>query len=171
MDYPKYGGGWGNEVLYRMCRDQPGHTNSDVIAGKIWLIGRAYAAAVERGAGKAILREAREKNKGLPELIALDIAKSALDKWLESIDDVKKVDVENLDRVLAVHRKFVDLLKGLTKGKRATRRSFASKYLHFHKPLAFFLFDSRAQEKIHKKVPRCKLKLPPSWGLPQILLK
>lgn len=34
--------GWGNEVLYRMCREEPGHTRLDAIAGKIWLIGRAH---------------------------------------------------------------------------------------------------------------------------------
>ena len=32
----KYFGGWGNHVLYRMCDEQPRHTNADIIAGKIW---------------------------------------------------------------------------------------------------------------------------------------
>lgn len=32
---------WGNEVLYRMCREELGHTKLGVIAGKVWLIGRA----------------------------------------------------------------------------------------------------------------------------------
>ena len=44
--------GWGNEVLYRMCREEPGHTKLDVIAGKVWPIGRAYSAAIERKAGE-----------------------------------------------------------------------------------------------------------------------
>ena len=43
--------GWGNGVLYRMCRNNPRHRDRDVIVGKMWLIGRAYAASIERGAG------------------------------------------------------------------------------------------------------------------------
>src|SRR5688572_25232801 len=39
---------FGNSVLYRMCRENPHHDDLSVIVGKIWLIGRTYAAAVER---------------------------------------------------------------------------------------------------------------------------
>ena len=39
---------YGNSVLYRMCKEQPEHKDIDVIVGKIWLIGRSYAAAIER---------------------------------------------------------------------------------------------------------------------------
>ena len=49
---PKDCGGFGNQVLYQMCRDHPGHTDTDVISGKMWLIGRAYSAAIERRAGR-----------------------------------------------------------------------------------------------------------------------
>jgi hypothetical protein len=63
------------------------------------------------------------------------------------------VDTNNVGRALAVHRKFVDLLKKLASGKRATRRSFASKYLHFHNPRAFFIFDTQANAEIRR---RCK---------------
>lgn len=37
----------GNETLYKLCRDYPEHKTDKAIAAKIWLIGRAYAAAVE----------------------------------------------------------------------------------------------------------------------------
>ena len=39
---------YGNSVLYRMCEEEPEHKQIDVIVGKIWLIGRSYAAAIER---------------------------------------------------------------------------------------------------------------------------
>lgn len=42
----------GDEVLYDMCRKYPAHDREDVIAAKAWLIGRAYAAAIERGAAR-----------------------------------------------------------------------------------------------------------------------
>ena len=38
----------GNDVLYQMCEKYPSHTNEEEIIGKIWLIGRSYAAAIER---------------------------------------------------------------------------------------------------------------------------
>jgi hypothetical protein len=38
----------GNQVLYAMCAANRGHTRDDIIIGKVWLIGRTYAAAIER---------------------------------------------------------------------------------------------------------------------------
>jgi hypothetical protein len=126
MAKSKYPAGFGNYILYRMCEEQPDHTDADVVEGKIWLIGRAYAAAIERGADNA--------GPKLYGQIAAKIVKSNLDGWLASIGEIKHVDTSSVGRVLAVHRKFVDLLKKLAGGKRTTRRSFASKYLHFHHP-------------------------------------
>ena len=150
----RFPSGWGNEVLYRMCREEPRHSNPDIVSGKIWLIGRAYAAAVERGAGKA-----REQGKDLHDIIAPKISESDLDKWLASVEDVKSVDMQNLNRVLSVHYKFTVLLKELTELK---RRSFASKYLHFHNPNAFFIYDSRAAMEIRRKVGRHRFDIPRS---------
>ena len=102
--------------------------------------------------------KAKKENKDIHEVIAAGIAKSnELDGWLASINDVKHVDMDNLGRVLAIHRQFIELLKKLTGGERATRRSFASKYLHFHNPNAFFIFDTRAESEIRcrcKELPR-----------------
>jgi len=44
------GDGWkfGNDILYKLCQDFPKHDTSSQIVGKIWLIGRSYAAAIER---------------------------------------------------------------------------------------------------------------------------
>ena len=43
----------GNQVLYDLCRRYPRHTVDSEIVAKIWLIGRAYSASIERGRGKA----------------------------------------------------------------------------------------------------------------------
>ncbi|MBB6698663.1 hypothetical protein [Clostridium algidicarnis] len=44
------GNGWsfGNEILYEMCGKNRKHKNADVVVGKVWLIGRSYAASIER---------------------------------------------------------------------------------------------------------------------------
>jgi len=37
-----------NDILYKMCVNNPKHENEEVIAGKVLIIGRTYAAAIER---------------------------------------------------------------------------------------------------------------------------
>ncbi|MDQ3135113.1 MAG: hypothetical protein M3Q76_09940, partial [Acidobacteriota bacterium] len=64
---------FGNEILYNLCRDHPEHKKPDVVAAKIWLIGRAYAAAVERRKNKAandpITNDAFYKEKVVPAIM------------------------------------------------------------------------------------------------------
>ena len=146
-----YPNGFGNEILYAMCRQEPKHIDPNVVSGKVWLIGRAYAAAIERGAGSARERGGND----IHESIAPAIVDSDLDKWIEAVADIRKVEFDNLQRVLSIHKKFIDLLKVLTK---RDRRSFASKYLHFHNPLAFFIYDSRAESELRKQIDRKNLK-------------
>jgi hypothetical protein len=38
-----------NQVLYAFCKQHPNHDDEAVNIAKVWLIGRAYAAAIERG--------------------------------------------------------------------------------------------------------------------------
>ena len=69
------------------------------------------------------------------------------------------VDKENLHRVLMVHKKFLDFLKIHTE---LNRRSFASKYLHFHNRNAFFIYDSIANKNVRAKDAKRKFVLPKS---------
>lgn len=41
----------GNGVLYDLCRRFPRHENAEGVVAKVWLIGRAYSASIERGRG------------------------------------------------------------------------------------------------------------------------
>src|SRR5437899_11357794 len=38
----------GNDVLYDLCRNHPKHRRVEVVAAKVWLIGRSYATGLER---------------------------------------------------------------------------------------------------------------------------
>ena len=38
----------GNRVLYDLCQNHPRHRVADEIVAKVWLIGRSYAASIER---------------------------------------------------------------------------------------------------------------------------
>ncbi|MGH7119008.1 MAG: hypothetical protein ACREFP_08475, partial [Acetobacteraceae bacterium] len=131
----------------------PHHKDCNVIAGKMWLIGRAYAAQIERGAGEP------GKSNVIYARVAAKLAASNLDEQLEGISEVSSVTMENLDRVLAVHKHLVDLIR---EDSKLNRTAFSAKYLHFHKPYAFFIFDSLANEKLRQKVPRRRFNIPQS---------
>jgi hypothetical protein len=116
-----------NSVLYRLCADYPDHNKEDVIIAKTMIIGRVYAAQLERR------NEAGEVSSDAFYLkVAKEFLKSDIDKWLRDLSTQSPAD-QLLP--IKVHRKLVDLTKPLTGSE---NRSFASKYLHFHHPERFF---------------------------------
>jgi hypothetical protein len=72
---------FGNQVLYDMCRTNPEHKRDQIIIGKMWIIGRTYAAAIER-------RRRMEVASGdafYETVVAPKIRKSSIDSWFETI--------------------------------------------------------------------------------------
>ncbi|AOM77382.1 hypothetical protein [Pedobacter steynii] len=52
---------------------------------------------------------------------------------------------------LAIHSYLVEIIGSLESGDRyLKKRSFASKYLHFHHPELFFIYDSRAKDAMRQ---------------------
>ena len=150
----------GNDILYKLCRDYPEHKKPEVVQAKIWLIGRAYAAAVERrkniDPNNRIANDAFYKDVVIPKIISSD-----LDAKLNSLQPFSKIDEHSITPVLEVHRYFVDLLYKITD---MHKRSLASKYLHFHKPGLFYIYDSIASAGLSKAMPRYRLKKSSSNG-------
>src|SRR5689334_8128015 len=100
--------GFGNEILYRLCRDYPEHKKPDVVAAKVWLIGRSYAAAVERrknNADNPVANDAFYKDVVVPAIIS-----SELDKKLESLQQFSTINENSIIPVLETHGYLVDLL-------------------------------------------------------------
>ena len=138
---------FGNSILYKMCEDNPSHNDADVVVGKIWLIGRSYAAAIER----------RKKKDGFqgddfyycvvaPKILEIG---TELDNRIESLKNNTGTIADCVSDILSAHKYLVDVFKGLTK---LNKRSLVSKYLHFHCPDKFFIYDSRARAAIEKIV-------------------
>jgi hypothetical protein len=130
----------GNRVLYDLCAANREHTRDDVIIAKIWLIGRTYAAAIERR---------RDKGDAVGDafyetMVAPQIRNSDIDKWFEAIDSGAK---EDMALNLETHKRVMDLF---TRISGLEKRSLASKYLHFHFPSRFYIYDSRACTVISK---------------------
>ena len=123
----------GNRVLYDLCSDYPDHKTHEEIIAKIWLIGRSYAAAIERRKSKTT---GSEGDFFYEETVAPIIKNSEIDNWFAEIRINPTPEV-----AVKIHCKLTKLfseISGLDK------RSLASKYLHFHFEDLFFIYDGRA---------------------------
>lgn len=136
---------YGNKVLYNMCMDNPRHDDADIIVGKIWLIGRSYAAAIERTKGAG---EAHDFYYDIVAPKLLSVGKE-LDRRIVELNAIPHLSNQSLDSVLNTHKFLVDVFSDITNKE---KRSLASKYLHFHCPAMFFIYDSRARIAIRKVV-------------------
>ena len=139
---------YGNSVLYRMCEEEPEHKEIDVIVGKIWLIGRSYAAAIERRKNAVVVGDDFYYDEVAPKLLEIG---PELDDRITKLRKSKGIILDDIKLVLSTHKFLMDIFYELTG---LEKRSLASKYLHFHCPEKFFIYDSRARVGIGKLVKR-----------------
>lgn len=140
----------GNEMLYKMCSNHQGHTDEKWTITKVLFIGRIYAAAIERGNKRQETSNDDFYVKQVPRVFR----ECGIDEDLQMLRNVA-VTMENLPAILKVHQKLVGAIYEKLIDKK--KRSFCSKYLHFHCPNAFFIYDSRAYEALAKmqvKLPK-----------------
>ena len=124
-----------NESLYSLCRQYPDHRESDAVLAKILLIGRSYAAAIERRKDKD------ESNDDFyNDRVAPAMCRSKIDAWIKSAAKFETPSVVSMPTILAAHENVTKLFKSISG---LEKRSLASKYLHFHLPNLFFIYDSR----------------------------
>lgn len=138
-----------NNILYDLVKNHPNHNDDNEIVSKMWIIGRTYAAAIER-------RRNRNRTPGdfYYDYVAPKLRNSELDTRIDSIRGHHTITEETLPKILSVHKYLVDLFEELTE---IDKRSLASKYLHFHLPELFFIYDSRAESVITRfsgRIPR-----------------
>jgi hypothetical protein len=109
------------------------------------IIGRVYAAAIER-------RKKVENNsdKFYIKDVAPTIRKSKIDEWLRTLTGLERPTRENCVQIIYVHKKVTDLFKKISG---LEKRSLASKYLHFHFPKLFFIYDSRSSSVLNQVEP------------------
>lgn len=138
---------FGNQILYEMCEQYPLHIDENTIIGKVWLIGRSYAAAIERTKKKITDADDFYFNVVANGMIAIG---EELDQKIKSLQDAV-ITWDNLDEILKVHKFLVDVFDEMTG---LEKRSLASKYLHFHCPSMFYIFDSRAESQIKRIVKK-----------------
>lgn len=138
----------GNKVLYNLCNEHPEHREDNEIIAKFWLIGRAYAAAVERRRNKETDSDDFYEND-----LVEAIKKSSIDQWLSELPERFENPWSEAVKVIEIHKKLMCILEEITD---LQKRSLVSKYLHFHKPELFFIYDSRAKSAIKEITPHIK---------------
>lgn len=132
----------GNDVLYDLCRAHPGHSSEPAVIAKIWLIGRSYAAAIERRRNKT-----DENDDFYVEVVAPKVKSSGIDAWLQKLGSFAAPTDANFEQIVRVHGHVTDLFEQITG---LEKRSLASKYLHFHLPHLFFIYDARAVKGLQR---------------------
>lgn len=118
-----------SRALYDLCFFHRHHLQDELVADKLRLIGRLYA---EYGAGLGFS----------PELSAHCLAKSPVDRWFSALSTAEQLDGWLL---LELHKRVMDVFADLPETE---ARSLASKYLHFHFPELFSIYDSQVDSAV-----------------------
>ena len=124
----------GDQALYRLCEVHPDHSSVQGTVAKLWLIGRSYAAALERSRAPG-----SKTGAALYEVAASSLRESSLDTYVATLRAIRSLDANNVPLLLKTHAHLVGLLKPHTGDD---KRSLASKYLHFHAPEAVPIYDA-----------------------------
>jgi hypothetical protein len=139
---------WGlvDEVLYRLCRDYPSHTDRRAVTAKLALIGRVYAAGLER-------RVTPPPGQQAIVVIADYVLEhgSEVDEIVRALDAVREpLDSLSMDSIVEQHGRLTRLLQKVATDDKAPR-SFTSKYLHFHNPVVP-IYDEYARQALSRLV-------------------
>jgi hypothetical protein len=115
-----------NKVLYDLCRKQPQHTDLQVVLAKINIVGRVYAAAMERR--KIIMPN--ETNETFHAFrVAPAIMRSELDEWIDEASSVSPNGPLALPTMLRIHERTMNLfsrISGLNKRSLASAASHST---------------------------------------------
>jgi hypothetical protein len=132
---------WANSILYDMCKNNLTHKKEDIALAKMWLIGRSYSAAIERGAGEHV----KSSVDFYAEKVAPMLVSSDIDKWINKLNKIGRITDSNYEELLKAHFKLMNKIIKITD---KSKRSLVSKYLHFHSPETVFIYDSIANKSI-----------------------
>lgn len=123
-----------NNHLYELFTKYPKHVNAKGIVAKVLILGRTYAAAIERGRGS---KGAMTNDEFYTNEVPTAFKGLRLDQKLQAITKMQTLE-KSTESCLKAHWVLMKGIKDIT-GK--DKRSFCSKYLHFHSPENFFLYD------------------------------
>ena len=128
-----------DDVLYRLCRDNPDHARRSSVCAKLWIIGRTYATGIERKVATS-----GTQGSSMSQVTEHFLAHAnEIDSWFRELRNTDEpLNAEKLSLIVTIHGRMVRLLCPITHRYQSTR-SFVSKYMHFHNP-AVPIYDSVA---------------------------
>lgn len=137
-----------DDTLYALCQEHPDHRKADEILAKVFMIGRVYAASLER-----------RKNADLAganffeDIVVPIIQNSEIDSWFASLRALPSPSLseQRVDAVLRVHDEVTRLFARIS-GQQ--NRSLAARYLHCHFPGLFYLFDLRSSAALRRYISK-----------------
>ena len=137
-----------DEVLYKLCRKWPRHSDLRKVYAKVNIIGRAFGTGIERQVDTGGARgTARDRVAD-----ALHDNRTAVDRLVRRLQHITEpLSVESLRKCVAAHGQFVAILQNVTR-RGQTPRTFAAKYLHCHAPVVP-IFDSMSRDALKPLVP------------------
>lgn len=129
-----------NRLLYQFVRDNPSNVDKAQIASKALIIGRSLSASAER-------RTPSQENpisgtSNFYDLLGETIASSMVGELLDMLGESEEIRPSLLTDVIKTHAFLCQAITSITEKDCS---SFASKYLHFHRPKLFPMMDSRAR--------------------------
>ncbi len=139
---------WGlvDQVLYQACREYPDHAERRAVTAKLALVGRVYAAGLER-------RVTPPPGQQAIVVISDYVLEHGgqFDEIIQALDSVDEpLDSTTMASIVEQHGRLTQLFqKAATDGK--APRSFASKYLHFHRPVVP-IYDQYVRQAITRLV-------------------
>lgn len=136
-----------DRILYNLCKKYPYHKNKREIAAKVGIIGRSYAAGLER-----------HSKKDLDGIIDFFYGnRKAIGNVIRTIKLIHEPLTElKLRKIIFQHGIFLKILKKLT--AQTSVRSFSSKYMHFHCPVVP-IYDSVVSKEIRRLYPLTNKKI------------
>lgn len=115
-------------ALYELCFMHRHHFQDEIVADKLRMIVRLCAEHGFHVHGFS------------PEFAAHRLGQSGVDRWFAGLATAEQLD---LARVFEMHKRVMDVFVDQPE---ELARSLASKYLHFHFPELFFIYDSRVAQ-------------------------
>jgi len=142
-----------NKILYDLCKKNPEHLDEKIIVAKTIIIGRVYAATLERNGIKKSKEAKEAEDDDSTKTIGDDFYfKHVVPLFHSFFGKPKIIELEKDIRSQGSRMKALKLqslfANELKKLKRGGKTSFSSKYLHFHFPDHFFIYDQRAREAL-----------------------
>src|SRR5690606_15859079 len=111
----------GNDVLYRLCKEYPLHTESEIVS-KFWLIGRTYSAAVDRR--RASEEKPLSKKENFYEHRLVPAVRNAdFDTAFKAVKTIERPTKESIRPIILLHEHVTKTLFSITNQRKVSLAS------------------------------------------------